>query len=205
MVNPRVNILLIAPFPLVHSMSTIAITGHSRGLGRYLAKELSFGHDIMMPLSRIENISSLVDEIRHCDVFINNAHSGFSQVELFLSLYRLWRCDSSKLIINIGSRAAEPNISLGFEYSASKAALMHAVKSTVFLDEGKLCRVSLLNLGLLNSDIPSLSYSSVLLTINHIISLDSVVEMPVIYLNHAAPYPYVQAHKKYRKSSDMKW
>lgn len=186
-------------------MARIAITGHSRGLGSYLAKELSCEHDITRTLSRIENISSLVDEIRHCDIFINNAHSGFSQVELFLSLYQLWRCDSSKLIINIGSRAAEPNISLGFEYSASKAALMHAVKSAVFLDEGKLCRVSLLNLGLLNSDLPSLSYGSVLLAINHIISLDSVVEMPIVYLNNAAPYPYVQAQKKIRKSSAQKW
>jgi len=186
-------------------MARIAITGHSRGLGSYLSNELSYEHHIVLPLSRIENISSLVDEIRHCDIFINNAHSGFSQVELFLGLYRLWRCDSSKLIINIGSRAAEPNISLGFEYSASKAALMHAVKSAVFLDEGKLCRVSLLNLGLLNSDLPSLSYDSVLLVINHIISLDSVVEMPIIYLNNAASYPYVQAQKKIRKSLDKKW
>ena len=186
-------------------MVQIAITGHSRGLGGYLAKELSFGHDVILPLSRIEDISSVVDEIRCCDVFINNAYSGFSQVELFLSLYRLWRCDPSKLIINIGSRAAEPNISLGFEYSSSKAALMHAVKSAVFLDESKLCRVSLLNLGLLNSDLPSLSYGSVLHAINHILSLDSAVEMPIIYLNNAAPYPYVQAQKKIRKSSGMKW
>lgn len=183
----------------------IAITGHSRGLGRYLSTNLSSNHQVIKTKSRIQDVSLLLEEVRHSDVFINNAHHDFCQVSLFLGLYRIWRLDKSKLIVNVGSRAAEPNISTGFEYSASKAALMHATKSVVFADAEKLCRVNLLNLGLLNSDLPSLEYESVLQVINFILSLDSNIELPIIYVNHAASYLSVQADKKIRASEGKTW
>jgi len=183
----------------------IAITGHTRGLGSFLAKDLSSSYEIYEAQERIEHVSALIDEVKNCDVFINNAHHKFCQVTLFLGLYDLWRLDNSKLIINIGSRAAEPNISTGFEYSASKAALMQAVKSTVFADAGKKCRVTLLNLGLLSANLPSLSYKSVSRIIKFILTDDPSNETPIIYYNHSAAYLSVQEQKKLLKAAGQGW
>ena len=55
---------------------------------------------------------------KHYDVFINNACVGFSQAELLNDVFHEWRDDPNKLIINISSRAAKPNLSQGYLYSS---------------------------------------------------------------------------------------
>lgn len=70
----------------------IAITGHTAGIGQAFARYLSArGHEIVGISKRegnnIRNIPKVVQLIEPCDMWINNAQSGYSQTEL---LYKIW-------------------------------------------------------------------------------------------------------------------
>lgn len=86
----------------------IAITGHSAGIGLALADEYTnLGHEIV-GLSRrngynIRNLTKILHPIIDCDVFINNAQAGFAQTELLAAVWKEWRNQADKLIINIST------------------------------------------------------------------------------------------------------
>ena len=86
----------------------IAITGATAGIGQALAKVYqSQGHEIV-GLSRrnghnIRNISKITTHIEPCDMFVNNAQAGFAQTELLFEMYRLWKGQQGKCIINIST------------------------------------------------------------------------------------------------------
>lgn len=86
----------------------IAITGHSAGIGKSFASYLSDrGHEII-GLSRrdgnnIRNIKATVDQIVQCDMWINNAQSGYAQVELLYKVLDVWKNDRTKMIWNIST------------------------------------------------------------------------------------------------------
>jgi hypothetical protein len=88
-----------------------ALTGHTTGIGKEVYDRLSpncigfsksTGYDITIAGDR----KKIIDESATCDIFINNATSGFGQTELFLELFNAWR-NTDKTIINVGSRIAE--------------------------------------------------------------------------------------------------
>jgi NADP-dependent 3-hydroxy acid dehydrogenase YdfG len=129
----------------------------------------------------------------NADIFINCEHNGSQQIELFEKFFKVWKKDKDKYIINISSRAAQPNISKGFMYAAEKAALNHYTNNTVY-NSDKLCRVTTLNLGLMaHKTLPSVSYQDVLDTINWLI--ESSLEIPDITVQHRANYRKVQDDK----------
>lgn len=88
----------------------IAITGSSSGIGSCISDEFkkqghtvvgfnrSEGWDISNELTQDKIVEQSVD----CDLFINNAHSGFSQVDLLFKLQKSWQ-GQKKIIANIGS------------------------------------------------------------------------------------------------------
>jgi hypothetical protein len=86
----------------------IAITGHSKGIGKALAEVYeSRGHEIV-GLSRtngynIKSIPKCADVIETCDMFVNNAQAGFAQTELLFEMFRRWK-SQDKTIISIGSQ-----------------------------------------------------------------------------------------------------
>ena len=85
----------------------VSLTNSTRGLGLEIAK-------------RFGNVVDGFDE--NSDVFINNRHNSFNQTELLMEVFNKWK-DTDKTIVNIISRSKYPNISKGYLYSASKAAL----------------------------------------------------------------------------------
>jgi len=104
----------------------VAITGHTSGLGKALHEfypgamvfSRSNGFNIKQP-------ESIALKAHDCDVFINNAHDGFCQVQLLYILYNLWK-HHDKTIVCISSNSADgtkdhPNL-----YSTEKRALDHA-------------------------------------------------------------------------------
>ena len=103
----------------------VAITGHESGLGKalYNVFDNTLGFDITNGYD-INNYLQILDEADHCDVFINNAYSGFSQVNLLEELFNRWR-NSNKIIVNISSVA--PNYNTDYEtfrlYPTHKLAL----------------------------------------------------------------------------------
>tara|TARA_Y100000310_G_scaffold124299_1_gene123038 strand:- start:694 stop:1134 length:441 start_codon:yes stop_codon:yes gene_type:complete len=136
---------------------------------------------------------SMFPKATNADIFINCEHNGSQQIELFERFFNVWKKDKDKYIINISSRAAQPNISKGFMYAAEKAALNHYTNNTVY-NSDKLCRVTTLNLGLMShKTLPSISYLDVLKTINWLI--ESHMEIPEITIQHRANYRKVQDDK----------
>lgn len=162
----------------------IAITGSSKLAGSIIN---TFGADSY----RVEDD---IDKSRY-DVFINNAHVEFEQTRLLHEWFQSWRYDASKLIINISSRAGLPNLSKGYMYGAQKAALDHLADNLTY-NSDKACRITTINLGMIEDELPSLRYKDVCDLIGYILSTPKHLEMPRIFLQHSINYRYIQDKKK---------
>ena len=115
----------------------IAVTGHTAGIGQALAEEYTLnGHEIV-GLSRregnnIRNTPKICDQIEPCDMFINNAQSGFAQTELLVEMSRRWT-NTKKHIIVISTMMTQDPISVlpGLDmlaYHQQKVTLEEMVK-----------------------------------------------------------------------------
>ena len=133
-------------------MARIAITGHSAGIGQALATVYeSHGHEIV-GLSRrngynIRSIPKIIEKIRDCDIFVNNAQVGFAQTELLFAVYKEWQDKENKKIINISTMmtlepvSTIPGIEM-IEYHNQKIALEEAHRQLLHLHSWpKLCLV----------------------------------------------------------------
>jgi len=164
----------------------IAVTGNSK-----LAAEIKCRFNAI-PF-RIEDY---VDKSNY-DVFINNAHVGFKQCELLYDWYNEWRFDESKLIINISSRAGLPNLSKGFLYASQKAALDHLTDNLIY-NSDKLCKITTINLGMLEDPLPSVSYKETCDLIEYILNLPKHLEIPRVFLQNRHNYKEIQTLKEIR-------
>lgn len=115
----------------------IAITGHTRGIGKALADVYTEqGHEIVgLSKSQGHDINEpwvLVPLIEPCDIFINNAQDGFAQTNLLFEVWDKWQNNYNKKIINIGAKMSQeplctiPGIWMT-RYRLSKATLDEAV------------------------------------------------------------------------------
>lgn len=94
----------------------IAITGHSKGLGALLYSMLDTGSNTVIGFSRSNgydlldsaDVDRVVATVADCDVFINNAKTGWGQIEMFNKLMMSWS-GKRKKIINIGSQVTTFN------------------------------------------------------------------------------------------------
>jgi hypothetical protein len=88
-----------------------AMTGHTSGIGLSLFEKLSpnvkgFSRGTGYDINSYEDRAKIISESKDCDVFINNAYSGFSQTYMLIDLFREWK-HLNKTIINVGSQASE--------------------------------------------------------------------------------------------------
>jgi hypothetical protein len=110
----------------------IAITGHTRGIGKRAFDRLSpnavgFSKSTGYDITNFADRKRIIEESSNCDIFINNATDGFGQTLLFLELFQAWK-HTDKTIINVGSRVAEikmlpPNRQDLLRYQAEKLIL----------------------------------------------------------------------------------
>ena len=133
----------------------IAITGHTRGIGKACADLLGKEHDIH-GMSRsngfdIGHVQPIIMSSHTCDVLINNAYSGTKQSELFDELFNMWRTDNTKTIVNINSRSKYDGVRTTL-YGADKKHLDHIAQSNVFSDMNKRVRVININPGYVDTD-----------------------------------------------------
>lgn len=113
----------------------IAITGHSAGIGAALA--LAYAEHEIVGLSRrngynIYNVPKVADAIEPCDMFINNAQSGYAQTELLFEMAKRWS-GTGKRIIAISTMMTQYPVSSipGLDmdhYRIQKLALEEAVR-----------------------------------------------------------------------------
>ena len=115
----------------------IAITGHTKGLGAELAARFSKlpdtevlgfarsnGFDLYRQSQREEALSNIVQS----DIFINNTHLGFGQMELLGKVFLAWQDKPSKIIINISSEASYHQKDSLRPYAIQKVALDEQAK-----------------------------------------------------------------------------
>tara|TARA_A200000159_G_C7242289_1_gene305091 strand:- start:329 stop:868 length:540 start_codon:yes stop_codon:yes gene_type:complete len=139
----------------------IAITGHSKGIGRALYSKLADDHT-MQGYSRsngydIETKQSIIiRSAKDCDVFINNAYSGFAQLELLKGIYNEWRQLPEKTIVNIISRCKYYKVGQTQDdvYCAHKKAL-DDLCHTILFRRTKKCRIININPGYVKTDMVS--------------------------------------------------
>ena len=89
----------------------IAITGHKNGIGKAIFDLLKIeghfvvGYDIEegFDIEEVSTQQEILDLSKDYDVFINNAHSMNSQIELFDMFFKEWQMQDNKHIINISS------------------------------------------------------------------------------------------------------
>ena len=124
----------------------IAITGHSAGIGQGFANILSeYGHEIVGLSKRngynIRVIPRLVEKIIDCDMFINNAQSGYAQTELLYKVWQRWRGEKTKIIWVVSTILTQSPVDVSIpdlddmsmsEYRNQKIALEQAVKQLTF-------------------------------------------------------------------------
>jgi NAD(P)-dependent dehydrogenase (short-subunit alcohol dehydrogenase family) len=113
----------------------IAITGGTAGIGNAIGLVYeSLGHEVVR-LSRqtghnIRSIPKVAAEIELCDMWVNNAQSGFAQTELLFEVARRWS-GTGKTIINISTMMLHDLASFDQafdEYYVQKATLEQAIR-----------------------------------------------------------------------------
>lgn len=185
----------------------VAITGSS-GLAEIITNTLQAspyrGDVIKVNSIRIEDIIMNdtqcwiydKDNENNVDVLINHAHNDFDQTKILDITHRAWQNDSTKFIINISSRAAQPNISKGYMYAAQKASLNHLGNNLTY-NSNRQYRMSTINLGLINSpELPSLKHQDIAGVIFYLITSFPDIEIPEITIQAFANYKEVQSDKE---------
>lgn len=133
-----------------------ALTGHTRGFGKYILEKISKEHEVKcfskstgFDITKKDIRTSIVDQIDNCDVFINCAQQGYAQIELLYDVFYSW-AEKPKLILNIGSNARDfTNRDRPYDYAIQKLALNHASKQ---LGRSNICKVVTVDFGFLIRD-----------------------------------------------------
>lgn len=134
----------------------IAITGHTRGLGAAIVRQLSYGHSVTgyskstgFDITSKDDRRRIIADSSDCHVFINNAHCGYSQVELLYELWEEWK-HTDKLIVNIGSNTTDGIKTHPHKYVAEKIALEKANEQLANLNMP--CKVSIYRFGWIGTE-----------------------------------------------------
>lgn len=155
----------------------IHITGTTKGLGKAVKEYAELRSWTVTafdrPIYDLErNVGSFVRA--DFDVYVNNAHHGWTQTEL---LYKLWDLNKDRpcLIINIGSVVVDKLYNRVYPYAIHKTALSAACKQLQQIDSG--CKITHLKMGRMDTDMvahrtgPKLNTATVAKQIGHIIDM----------------------------------
>jgi NADP-dependent 3-hydroxy acid dehydrogenase YdfG len=138
----------------------VAITGHSRHIGKALTELFtSQGHSVVgfsrsngYDISNSQSVANIVKQSTDCDVFVNNACSGFYQNNVFEEIFTAWQHEPGKTIVNISSRAkywAAPSADLN-TYYMSKKQLNHSAYKKMY--QKNRCKVITINPGYVSDE-----------------------------------------------------
>ena len=111
----------------------VAITGHTQGIGKALAdvfpNHIGFSRSNGFDITDLSARQKIIGDSQDCDIFVNNAYSGFSQVDMLFELWEQWK-DKDKIIVCLGSVAADfvYGIYPIYRYAVQKKALEDACK-----------------------------------------------------------------------------
>jgi len=136
----------------------IAITGHTKGIGKAIAdlyysdEVVGFSRSNGYDISKPDVIKLILAEGSKCNIFVNNAYHDFAQCDLLEGIYQQWKDDPTKTIVNIISRARYGLGKAKF-YGQTKMELYTKAKNMMFSD--KRCRIININPGYVRTDMVS--------------------------------------------------
>jgi len=171
----------------------IAITGHTKGIGKGLFDYLVSNNHEVIGFSRSNGFDiaidkdKIIEQSKDCDMFINNAQSKNHQTVLFNNIFKLWQ-NERKTIVNIGSKVKyqmHNNTSERSSYGQAKINLAHSVYAKI-LDGRRQCRVISIDPGLVDTDFSKNTESLGLntknmpaLTVDEVVKIASyILELP---------------------------
>ena len=137
----------------------IAITGHATGIGKGLFEFYAtncVGFDLTNGYNIDTDIDKILEESKHCNIFINNAYSKNKQTELAMAWHKL-HSDDNFLLINISSTFVE--LTMSDQLNIRSPCLMEYIKykkklnqqsHTINLNNDK-CNSSVLMIGLVDT------------------------------------------------------
>ena len=187
----------------------IAITGSS-GLAKTIKDTLEatphIGNTFRVDPIRCEDITMngkncwIFSGYQPADVLINLAHQD--QSEILSIAHEAWEGEKTKYIINISSRASQPNISKGYKYASEKAQLNHLANNYQY-NSKKRYKMTTINLGLLNNEnLPSVKHQDVAGLIYKLITSYPEYEIADVTLQAHANYQSVQSDKETLRDMD---
>ena len=140
--------------------TSVAITGHTRGIGRGIAEEfknrnwdvIGFSRSNGFDIAEHDCISRMISVVKEndCDVVVINAYHGFMQIHQLFEFSKLWEHDVNKTIITIGSTSGtEWRRPYPYKYGVAKLALDTAVENLQFASK---CRILHIRPGYVDTD-----------------------------------------------------
>lgn len=173
-------------------MIKVAVTGHSKRIGKavyeaFLPNSVGCSKSVGVgDITTLEGRTAILHQAMGCDVFINNAHDGFAQVEMLNMMFKAWQHKEGKHIINIGVDTV-PYTDwqvVHKQYPIEKMAL-HA-QAELLQNEERSCKITTLALGYVDTEFnkdydgAKLSYTNIIDTIKWIIDQPMEVKFMVV-------------------------
>ena len=164
----------------------IAITGHTKGIGKGLYDFYKQKGHAILGFSRSNgyNIEKKSDEIieksKNCDIFFNNAYSGFYQTKLLFNLWEQWH-NKEKLIVNISSIICQTSYPYKYhaffsKYKTHKISLDTAVKE--LQQTSSKCHVSLISPSSVKTEFtPQIPRNKAILDVNEAVEMIDLIVM----------------------------
>lgn len=140
----------------------ILITG-DRGLAQGIADIVKQqGHDAVM-VSRstghdINSVQTWAKDFSDVDICVNSAYSGFAQVAVLETFADMWRDDTERQIINIGSMVADyprSQIELDHQYWSYRLHKQALQSAYAKIMQDRDCQIKLINFGPIDTDMMS--------------------------------------------------
>tara|TARA_B100000965_G_scaffold397277_1_gene413565 strand:- start:7751 stop:8296 length:546 start_codon:yes stop_codon:yes gene_type:complete len=170
----------------------IAVTGHTRGIGKavyeaFLPNSVGCSKSIGVgDISTQDGRTSILHQALNCDVFINNAHDGFHQVEMLNTMFKAWQHKEGKHIINIGvDTVPYTDWQVVYrQYPIEKMAL-HA-QAELLQNEKRSCKITTLALGYVDTEFnkdyngAKLSYDNIINNIKWIVENEAEIKFMIL-------------------------
>jgi len=119
----------------------IAITGHSKGIGKALTDYFEQqGHTVIgfsrsngFDITQLSSRQHILNELTTCDIFINNAYATKAQHQLLIDAIQLWE-GTTNTIINIDSKSTLMKTIPNYmeEYVHDKTQQKEIIKNRLF-------------------------------------------------------------------------
>ena len=167
----------------------IAITGHTKRIGKAIydafPNSIGFSKSNGYDINNKDSRTKIIHAVNDCNIFINNAHEGFGQVELLNDIFTAWK-NKPALIINIGvDTVPYTNWQVVHDqYPVEKVAL-HS-QGELLQNQKRKCKITTLALGYVDTEFNKdydggkLSYDNIIDTIKWIIEQPMEIKFMVL-------------------------